>query len=180
MKLVKNLRILFLILIFFSCEKMVKTDEIEDIISKNDLGIELKINTKKKYEIQKISKNENGDNFLKIIVADEFLIRGKAKIKTNKKYKLSITLMNSNANPVVMYSFWKGLKTNVRSFALAGENKNPPISDTQKKHSNWITYSEAVQAKKEEDSFMIVIYSKKGTFYLKDIKIEEILELNTD
>lgn len=176
MKLVKILSLLLIILITSSCEKMVKVDEINSVISKNDLGIELKVNIDQGNEIQRISENEKSDNYLKIIVADEFSLRGKAKIEVNKKYKLSITLKNINANPVMMYSFWKGLKTSVRTFTVAGENGNPPISETQKKHSQWITFDEYFQAQEGEDSLMIVLFSKKGTFYLKDIKIEQVME----
>ncbi|WP_298371020.1 hypothetical protein [uncultured Lutibacter sp.] len=176
MKLIKNLGLLITVLIIFSCEKMVKTDEIADVITENDLDIELKIDTQNDYEIQRISKNEENNNYLKIIVADEFYLRGKAKIKTNQKYKLSVTLKNNNANPVVLYSFWKGLKTSKRSFTLAGKNENPPTSETQKTHSDWITFEESFQAQKDEDSFMIVIFSRKGIFYLKDIKIEQVMD----
>ncbi len=174
MKLIKKFGLLVTVLIIFSCEKLVKTDEIGDVITKNDLNIELKIDTHKEYEIEKITKNGKNNNYLKIIVADEFYIRGKVKIKTNKKYKLSVTLKNNNANPVVMYSFWKGLKTSVRSYTLGGKNENPPTSETQKKHSDWITFEENFQAQKNEDSFMIVLFSRKGVFYLKDIKIEQV------
>jgi len=176
MKRVEILSLFFTITIIFGCEKMVKIDEIDDVISENDLGIELKIDTNKDFEIQRIAENETSDYYLKIIVADEFYLRGKTEIENNKKYKLSVTMKNDNANPIISYSFWKGLKTSLRNYTLDGENGNPPTSKTQEIHSDWVTFDEYFEAQEGEESFMITLFSENGTFYLKDLNIQEILE----
>lgn len=107
-----RIMLFFLTVLFFSsCENMVRINEIENVITKNDLNIQLKIDVDNDYEIQKVLENENSNNYyLKINVANKFTIRGKTEISANKKYRLSIILKNVNANPVIMYSFWKGLK----------------------------------------------------------------------
>lgn len=102
-----RIMLFFLTVLFFpSCENMVRIDEIENVITKNDLNIQLKIDVDNDYEIQKVLENENSNNYyLKINVANKFTIRGKTEISVNKKYRLSIILKNVNANPVIMYSF---------------------------------------------------------------------------
>ena len=176
----RNVRIiLFLlaVLFFFSCENRVRIDEIDNVISKNDLNIQLKIDVDNDFEIQNVSENENSNSqYLKIDVDNKFSIRGKTDIEIKKKYRLSITLKNINANPVIMFSFWKGLKTSVRNYTLAGENGNPPTSKTQDIYNDWVTFDDLFEAQEGEDSFMLTLYCESGTFYIKDIKIEEIKE----
>lgn len=155
---------------------MVKSDEIEGIISQNDLGIPLKIDPSNNYEFERISENDQSDKSLRIRVADEFYLRGEVNIEPNKQYKLSVTLKNESANPVFMYSFWKGPKTSVRNYTLAGENGNPPTSKTQEIHNQWITFSEFFEAEEGEDSFMLALFCEKGVFDLKEIIIEEVKE----
>ena len=129
------------------------------------------------YEIQKVLVNENSNShYLKIDVDNKFSIRGQTDIEIKKKYRLSITLKNINANPVISYSFWKGLKTSVRSYTLAGENGNPPTSKTQEIYDDWITFDEYFEAQEGEDSFMLALFCESGTFYIKEIKIEEVKE----
>lgn len=164
-------------LLFFSCENMVSVDEINNLISENDLNIQLKIDDDNDYKIQKVLENENNNgHYLRIDVNNKFSIRGKTNIEIKKKYRLSITLKNINANPVVNYSFWKGLKTSVRSYTLAGENGNPPTSETQEIYNDWVTFNEYFEAQEGEDSFMLSLFCEKGTFYIKDIEIEELKE----
>lgn len=171
-----RIMLFFLTVLFFSsCENMVRINEIENVITKNDLNIQLKIDVDNDYEIQKVLENENSNNYyLKINVANKFTIRGKTEISANKKYRLSIILKNVNANPVIMYSFWKGLKTSVRNYTLAGENGNPPISKTQDIYNDWVTFGEYFEAQEGEDSFMLTLFCESGTFYIKEIKIEEV------
>lgn len=173
-----RIMLFFLTVLFFSsCENMVRIDEIENVITKNDLNIQLKIDVDNDYEIQKVLENENSNNYyLKINVANKFTIRGKTEISVNKKYRLSIILKNVNANPVIMYSFWKGLKTSVRNYALAGENGNPPISKTQEIYNDWVTFDEYFEAQEGEDFFMLTLFCESGIFYIKEIKIEEVNE----
>ncbi len=168
----------FLTVLFLSsCENMVKIDEIQNVITKNDLNLQLKIDVDNDYEIQKVLENENSNNYyLKINVANKFTIRGKTEISSNKRYRLSIILKNVNANPVIMYSFWKGLKTSVRNYTLAGENGNPPTSKTQEIYNDWVTFDEYFEAQEGEDSFMLTLFCESGIFYIKEIKIEEVKE----
>jgi hypothetical protein len=155
---------------------MVKSDEIEVIMSQNDLNLSLKTDIGNDYEIERISENDQSDKSIRIKVADEFYLRGEVKIEPNKMYKLSVTIKNESANPVLMYSFWHEPKTSVRNYTLAGENGNPPTSKTQEIHKDWITFSEYFEAEKGEDSFMLALFCQKGVFSLKDIKIEEVKE----
>ncbi|MBF4983452.1 hypothetical protein FNJ87_03585 [Nonlabens mediterrranea] len=160
-----------------SCENMIKSDEIDNVISKNDIDIDLKIDADNEYQIQELLETENRDiYYLKIDVDDEFSIRGKADIEIGKKYKLSVTLKNISANPVIVYSFWKGHKTSTRNYTLAGKNGNPPKSITQDIYSEWATFDEYFEGQEGEDSFMIALISSNGTFYIKEIFIEEIKE----
>lgn len=165
------LTLLVSVMFFYGCNTFVYSDKIDSVISKNDLNILLKIDDNNDYQIKEVSDN---DYYLKIDVIDEFTIRGKTEIEAGKKYKLSITLKNLSANPVILYSFWKNPVTSKRNFTLAGENGNPPISKTQELHTDWTTFYDYFEAKEGEDSFMLTIFCNSGTFYLKDIKIEEV------
>ena len=177
MRKIKFMLFFLSVLFFSSCENMVRIDEIDNVISKNDLNIQLKIDVDNDYEIQKVLENENSNSqYLKIDVDNKFSIRGKTDIEIKKKYRLSITLKNINANPVIMYSFWKGLKTSVRNYTLAGENENPPTSKTQDRYNDWVTFDDLFEAQEGEDSFMLTLFCESGTFYIKDIKIEEVKE----
>ncbi|MFC3881139.1 hypothetical protein ACFOSV_13180 [Algoriphagus namhaensis] len=129
-----------------------------------------------KNEIHKISEKENQEEYYKIQVGDEFSLRGKAEIDQGKKYRLSVTMKNETANPLILYSFWSNPKTMVRSSTLAGTNGNPPISRTQEKHEDWVTFSDNFESDEGEKSFMLSLYSESGEFLLKEIKIEEIQE----
>ncbi len=177
MREVRIILFFLVVLLFFSCENRVRIDEIENVISKNDLNIQLKIDVDNDFEIQKVLENKNSNSlYLKIDVDNKFSIRGKTEIEIKKKYRLSITLKNINANPVINYSFWKGLKTSVRSYTLAGENGNPPTSKTQDIYNDWVTFDEYFEAEEGEDSFMLSLFCESGTFYIKEIKIEEVKE----
>lgn len=177
MRNVKIICLLLAVLFFYSCENRVKIDEIDSVISKNDLNIQLKVDVDNDFEIQKVLENENSNSqYLKIDVGNKFSIRGKTEIEIKKKYRLSMTLKNINANPVIMYSFWKGLKTSVRNYTLAGENGNPPTSKTQDIYNDWLTFDDLFEAQEGEDSFMLTLFCESGTFYIKDIKIEEVKE----
>jgi hypothetical protein len=171
MRKIRILSLLVSVLFFYGCENFVTNEKIDSIISRNDLNILLKIDDNNDYQIKEVSDN---DNYLKIDVIDEFTIRGKTKIEIGKKYKLSITLKNLSASPVILYSFWKDPVTSRRNYTLAGENGNPPISKTQELHTDWTTFYDYFEAKEGEDSFMLTIFCKPGTFHIKDIKIEEV------
>ena len=171
MKLINGIIYLATLLIIMGCEQMHGSNELDSIMSNNNLNIELKVDTSNEYEIENIADEDTGEKYLKITVIDEFSLRGKAEILTGNTYNLSVTLKNTDANPLIMYSTWKGLKTLSRSFTLAGTNGNPPISETQNLHNDWITYNETFIAEEGEESFMLSIYSKQGTFYIKDISI---------
>lgn len=175
MKPIQNFLLLFFVVLTFSCKQKTETNEIEKIITVNALDISLRAENDKGYEIQSIPGDDGTVDHLRITVSDEYAARGKTSIKLNKPYKLSVTLKNEDANPLVLYSFWKGPVTSVRSFAMAGKMGNPPSSETQKKHTDWVTFEQIIEAREGEDSFMLTILSQKGTFYLKEVKIEEAM-----
>ena len=118
---------------------------------------------------------ETGDDYyLKIDVTDTYSLRGEAAITHGDKYKLSFTLKNINASPVVNYSFWQKPKTSLRHYTFKGENGNPPTSETQVFHDNWIAFEETFETREGEDSFLLTLHSGEGTFYIKDINIERV------
>jgi hypothetical protein len=171
----KYLLFFFILTFSISCESMVRMDEIDEVMSKNDLNIILKVDAGNDYELKKIFEKDTIDgSYLKIDVVNSFAIRGKTEIDCSKKYRLSITLQNENANPVITYSYWKGRLTSVRNFTVAGKNGNPPTSKTQEVHDDWVTFYEIIDAQEGEDGFMLSIFCQSGTFYLKNINIEEI------
>jgi len=157
-----------------SCEKRNKFDEIQGIITVNDINLQLSIENVKGVEIEGLPIDTASDESIKIHVTNEFSLRGKVDIETNKPYKLSVTLMNESANPLVLYSFWKGPITLKRSFVLDGQPGNPPASKTQKVSAEWKTYETTLKAEEGEDSIMLNIFSESGIFYLKEIRIEAI------
>jgi hypothetical protein len=119
--------------------------------------------------------NENDDSYcLKIDVEDAYSLRGEADIKPGHKYILSFTLKNISADPVICYSFWEKPKTSLRNYTLKGENGNPPSSETQKIYNDWITFEETFETLEGEDSFMLTLHSGQGTFYIKEINIEQV------
>ena len=154
-----------------SCQKKIENNILQDSIKDNDLGIDLRLENDKGIELEEISTGDSGEVYYKISVDKEFALRGKVSIEPNQSYKLSVTMKNESSNPLVLYSFWKGLVTSVRNFTLAGENGNPPVSETQKVSPDWVTFEETFQAQEGEDSFMLSLVSKAGTFYIKEIQI---------
>ncbi len=174
MKLIQIFLLLISITFFSNCKEKEDTNELNPIVSVNDLDVALSIEKDKGFQILSIAEDETPVDHLKIDVSDEFAARGKVKIDIGKPYKLSVTLKNEGANPLILYSYWKGPVTSVRNFTMAGENGNPPTSETQKRHSDWITFEEVIEAQNGEDSFMLTILSQEGTFYLKEIRIESL------
>jgi hypothetical protein len=174
MKLTHIKSLFLLVFIISSCEKRNQFDEIQGIITVNDINLKLNIEKEKGVEIEGLPINKTSDEFIKIHVTNEFSLRGKVDIETNKPYKLSVTLMNESANPLVLYSFWNGPISLKRSLVLNGEPGNPPASETQKVSAEWKTHETTFQAEEGEDSIMLNIFSERGIFYLKEIRIEAI------
>ncbi len=168
--------IVFLVLatlLIGGCEKYAESEEISDLIKKNDLSINMKANVSNGFTIEKI--NESDDDYcLKIDVTDTYSLRGEAPIEPGDKYKLSFTLKNIDADPVINYSFWKKPKTSLRHYTFKGENGNPPSSETQESYGDWMTFEETFETHEGEDSFMLTLNSGEGTFYIKEINIENV------
>ncbi len=169
--------IIFLILtvlLFGSCEKYIESDEINSLIKQNDLSIVMKVGDDAGgFTVEKIY--ESGDDYyLKIDVTDTYSLRGEAALKPGKQYKLSFTLKNIDADPVINYSFWEKPKTSLRHYTFKGENGSPPSSETQKLFDDWMTFEETFETREGEDSFMLTLHSGEGTFFIKAINIEYV------
>jgi hypothetical protein len=121
-----------------------------------------------------IENERTGEYYLKIGVSGEFTLRGEAGIEPGKKYRLTVTLRNESADPLVHYSFWESSVITKRHFVLGGQDGDPPESATQEVREDWATFEETFEAEGEEKSFMLSLHSGKGIFYLKEIRIEEI------
>lgn len=166
--------IVLAMLIFCGCEKYTESDEINGLIKKNDLSINVKVGDDSSgYNIEKIYESSD-DYCLKISVKDTYSLRGEAAIIPGEKYRLSFTLKNISADPVINYSFWQKPKTSLRHYTLRGENGNPPSSETQEFYDEWMTFEETVEACEGEDSFLLTLHSSNGTFYIKEINIQHI------
>jgi hypothetical protein len=161
-------------ILFSGCEKYTDSGDINGLIKKNDLSVNMKVrDNPSSFSTEKIY--ENGDNYyLKIDVKDTYSLRGEAEIKPGCRYKLSFTLRNINADPVINYSFWEMPETSLRHYTFKGENGNPPSSDTQAIFSEWTTFEETFETFKGEDSFLVTLHCNKGVFYIKEINIELI------
>ncbi len=167
--------VIFLVLamlLFYGCEKYTESDEINGLIKKNDLSINMKVGDDSNgFTIEKIYESDD-DYCLKIDVTDTYSLRGEAAIKPGDKYKLSFILKNIDADPVICYSFWKKPKTSLRHYTFKGENGSPPSSETQKLYDDWMTFEETFETHEGEDSFLLTLLSGEGTFYIKEINIE--------
>lgn len=165
--------ILFLIftsLFICGCEKYNESDEINGLIKPNDLSINMKIEDGD-YTIEKETDKEY---CVKIDISDVFSLRSECVIEPGKQYKLSFTLKNIDADPVISYSFWKEPVTSLRHCTFNGENGNPPSSKTQEIYNDWVTFEEIFETQEGEDSLMITLHSAEGLFYIKEISIEEL------
>ena len=164
--------ICLLLLSLSACSNYVESVEINDVLSVNDIQITLTVKDNADgYSILKITEAD-GSSYVKIEVADEFSLRGEAAIKPGDRYRLSLTVMNNDADPVISYSFWKLPVTSLRHYTFNGENGNPPSSVTQESYTKWTTFDETFETREGEDSFLMTLLSFKGTFYIKDISIE--------
>ena len=155
-------------LLFGGCENYTESQEINGLIKKNDLSINMKVEDDSNgFSIDKIY--ESGDNYyLNIDVVDTYSLRGEAAIKSGGKYKLSFTLKNIDADPVINYSFWKKPITSLRHFTLKGENGNPPSSETQELYDDWTIFEESFIVREGEDSFMLTLCSEEDTFCIRE------------
>jgi hypothetical protein len=162
------------ILLIGGCEKYTESDEINGLIKENDLSINMKVGGDSNgFTMEKIYESDD-DYCLQIDVTDTYSLRGEAAIKPGDKYKLSFTLKNIDADPVINYSFWEKPKTSLRHYTFKGENGNPPSSETQELYDEWMTFEETFETREGEDSFMLTLHSGEGTFYIKEIKIERV------
>jgi hypothetical protein len=158
----------------FACSKYIESEEINGLLTNNDIQIRLTVeNNPDGYTLTNLNEDESGD-CVKIDVTDEFSLRGVADITPGRRYRVSFTLKNTDADPVIGYSFWKGSVTSVRHYTFNGENGNPPSSVTKESYSEWRTFDEAFETREGEDSFLMTLLSFKGTFYIKEISIKLI------
>ena len=169
--------VMFLVLamlLFGGCEKYTESDEINGLIRENDLSLSMKVGGDSNgFTVEKIYESSD-DYCLKIDATDTYSLRGEAAIKPGDRYKLSFTLKNIDADPVICYSFWKKPKTSLRHYTFKGENGNPPSSETQELYDAWMTFEETFETHEGEDSFMLTLHSGEGTFYIKEINIEHV------
>jgi hypothetical protein len=179
-KLLSIISIPFIILLIFSfsgCENYTSCEEINSLFIKNDINIEFKVlqNKDYMYKFTTLTDSLDAKNYSLVDVENSFSVSSnRTPIATDKVYKLIITIKNESANPLVLYSFWKDSITETRNFTLAGENGNPPKSETQNINNGWTSFEETFQAQENEKFIMIRIYSNQGIFSIKDISIEEI------
>jgi hypothetical protein len=177
----KRLKPVFLVMIAvlvtllsLGCEQYALSGEINSLIKKNDLAINMKvIDNTDGFALEKIYENDN-NYYLKIDVKNTCSLRGEAEIKPGNKFRLSFKLKNIDADPVINYSFWKKPKTSLRHFTFKGENGNPPSSETQNFYNDWVTFEEYFETSEGEDSFMLTLHCRKGTFYMSEINIEQV------
>ena len=156
------------------CEKYTESAEINGLIEKNDLSMNMKVEDDLNgLTLEKIYES-GSDYYLKINVSKTYSLRGEAAITPGNTYRLSFTLKNINADPVINYSFWKKPITSLRHYTFKGENGNPPSSETQEFYSEWITFEETFETREGEDSFLLALRSGEGTFYIKEINIEHV------
>lgn len=166
--------LLFAILPVSGCEKYTESDEINGLIRENDLSINIKVRDDSDcFTIEKIYESSD-DYCLKIDFADTYSLRDKTTIKPGNKYKLSFTLKNIDADPVINYSFWKKPRTSLRYYTFKGENGNPPSSETQEFYDERMTCEETFETLEDEDSFLLTLISGEGTFYIKEITTEHL------
>jgi hypothetical protein len=160
-------------LLVYGCEKYTETDEINGLIKNNGLSISMKAEDNSGgFSTEKIY--EGDDYYLKIDVTDTYSLRGEAAVKPGEKYRLSFTLKNTDADPVINYSFWEMPKKSLRHYTFKGENGNPPSSETQESYSEWVTFEETFETFEGEDAFLLTLNSGEGTFYIKEINIERL------
>lgn len=156
---------------FLGCEKLKPQAEINRLIKQNDLSMEMKA-AGEGYTIRE-ADGEDGE-YIEIDVQDEFSLRGEAGIQPGRIYRLSITMKNESADPLVSYSFWTDSMTMTRHYTLAGENDSPPVSATQELSSGWVMFAETFEAHKDEKSFLMTLHCEEGIFCIKELSIEEI------
>ena len=155
------------------CEDYAEASEINRLFKQNDLYITMKIDTGYDYTMETISESGADDYGLKISVANAFSLRGEAPIEPGHEYRLSFTMENIDAGPVIGYSFWKKPVTSLRHYTFHGQNGNPPSSGTQEQYG-WRTFEETFKTQEGEDSFQLTLLSGEGTFYLGEISIERM------
>lgn len=178
MKTLQRMLPIFLLILPFlllcGCENYHDSPEVNSLIAPNDPSIAMKLEDNKGFTLEKVEDGEGG-YYLKIDVTDEFSLRGQAPVTPGESYRLSVTMKNDGAGPVIGYSFWKQPKTSLRHYTLRGENGSPPTSETQENYDEWRTFEETFVVQEGEDSFMLTLHAGEGTFYIRDIAIDRIL-----
>ena len=161
-------------LLLCGCENYAVSDEINGLFRENALSIEMKVeDSADGFTAERVYESAT-EYYLKINVSGTYSLRGKAEIKPGNKYRLSFTLKNTDADPVINYSFWKGPVTSLRHYTFKGENGNPPSSETQELYYDWTTFEETFETLEGEDSFLLTLHSADGTFYIKEINIKQL------
>src|SRR4030042_2746641 len=174
------LSIILTLFLFSGCENYNSSEELNMLFGENDLNIEFKVLEDKdhKYEFTISPDGAENKDYLLIDVENNFSASSdRTSITPEKVYKLSVTIKNESADPLVLYSFWEDFLKETRNFTLAGENGNPPNSETQSINEDWVTYEETFKVQENEKFFMIRICSNEGVFSIKSISIEEINDI---
>jgi len=171
------LSIILTLFLFSGCENYNSSEELNMLFGDNDLNIEFKVLEDKEhiYELTISPDDVENKDYLLIDVENNFSASSdRTSITPDKVYKLSVTMKNESADPLILYSFWESFLKETRNFTLAGENGNPPNSATQSINKDWVTHEETFRVQENEKFFMIRVCSNEGVFSIKSISIEEI------
>jgi len=164
--------------LIYGCENYVEFDELNGVITQNDLSAVFLVGEEMEhvYTIEKECREDLEESYdLQINVENKFsLMTDRMPVTAGKQYKLTFTLRNPGANPVVLFSLWKSLSTQSRQVVLNGENGNPPHAETQERYANWTTFTEVIQPVEDEVYLMIRLYSGSGTFGIREVSIVEV------
>ena len=76
-------------------------------MNKNDLSLNMKVRDDSDGFKTEIIYDSDDKYCLKIEVTDIYSLRGEVSILPGNRYRLSFTLKNIDADPVIGYSFWK-------------------------------------------------------------------------
>jgi len=167
------------ILFLSGCKNYVSDEDFNSIIARNDIVAEFKMKKNKDHECT-VNTHIDPDkevHYIEIEVRENLSITtGRTSIEPGKYYRLSVVMKNHSSDPLILYSFWEDSVTESRSYTLAGENGNPPISETQEIHKDWVEYAEMFKAIGKEAFFKLSIVSNSGVFFIRSISIEEIAE----
>jgi hypothetical protein len=117
-------------LLLCGCENYHESPEVNGLITTNDLSIGMKLEDNKGFTLEKVDDSEGG-YYLKIDGTDEFSLRGQAPVTPGETYRLSFTMRNAGAGPIIATRLETAEDVPAPLHA-AGRERNPPVSETQK------------------------------------------------